>query len=105
MPGHAQKLRIYFLALDKHLLPRNLELEVKWSRAQVIDWMKTFRLPPFEQALPVRAAGGGCGRCLKQESQPQVRTERVFPNGARMRCDGCGAVWLEAASVEKEVGQ
>ena len=106
MHGHAQKLRVYFLALEKHLLPRNLDLEVHWTKNMVLDWMKTLRLAPFENALSVRLAGKGCGRCQRGTgAQPSARTECVFPGGARMRCDDCGAVWLEEDALDVSRGR
>lgn len=95
MATHAQKLRVYFLALTKHLVPRNGELNVHWTSQLVQDWMKTLQLPPFDKSLPVRPPGAPCTHCSRTpHAQPSVRTECVFNGGARMRCDSCGALWL-----------
>lgn len=98
MEEHAQKLRLYYLALRRDLLPISAKLEVRWTPELVREWMQVLRLPPYEAALPTRRPGAGCPRCPRQgSSQPTVRTELVFPEGARMRCDACGSVWLEVS--------
>jgi len=96
MREHVRRLRLYFLAVRHGLLKGPNELDVRWSESHVVEWMKAFRLPPFEAALEVRPPGGGCPRCgLAQGTVPSGRTELVFPGGAKLRCQSCGGAWLE----------
>lgn len=92
MDQHLRDLRVYYLAL-RHGLTSN-KLEIRWSDAFVIEWMKTLCVPPFEKAYPLRPRGGACPRC-PQGASPSICTDCVFPGGARMRCQTCGAQWLE----------
>jgi len=96
MDEQVRRLRLFWLAAKHGLLKGRNELDVRWSEAHVIDWMKTLRLPPFEQTLPLRAQGQGCPTCPPEPGQvPSGRVELVFPEGTRLRCESCGAQWLE----------
>jgi len=44
MNQHLRELRVYYLALRRRLTSDKLQLN--WSEAFVIDWMKTLRVPP-----------------------------------------------------------
>lgn len=92
MDQHVRDLRIYYLAL-RHRLTSN-KLQLNWSEAFVIEWMKTLRVPPFERSYPLRARGAPCPSC-PDTAASSVCTDRVFPGGARMRCQNCGCEWLE----------
>ncbi len=98
MREHAEKLRVYYLALRKGLTEGPQEkLEVKWSAPFVRDWMRTLRLPPYQNDFPLRSRGAGCFRCPRSvNTAASVHLELSLPTGARMRCQSCGAVWLEA---------
>ena len=57
MHTHAAKLRVYYLALRRGLAtPGRSEVDVHWSEALVIEWFKLLRMPPYENAYPVRPA-------------------------------------------------
>ncbi len=89
-------LRLYYVALDEDLAGRLNELSIQWSEAHTLEWMRTLRVPPFENAYPVRRFGSGCDRCGAIRGNAKgALAEVVFPGGARMRCQTCGAVWLE----------
>jgi len=90
--GALRDLRVYYIALRRGLTSNKLALN--WSEAFVIDWMKTLRVPPFESTYPLLARRAPCPRCPSSEAS-SVCTDRVFPGGARMRCQTCGCEWLE----------
>jgi len=92
MDQHLRDLRVYYLAL-RHGLTSN-KLQLNWSEAFVIEWMKMLRVPPFENSYPVLARGEPCPRCPSTAGS-SVSTDCVFPGGARMRCQNCGCEWLE----------
>jgi len=92
MNQHLRDLRVYYLALRRRLTSDKLQLN--WSEAFVIDWMKTLRVPPYENTYPLRAHGAPCPKCPTAEGASIV-TDRLFPGGARMRCQSCGSEWLE----------
>lgn len=95
MGGEAAGLRLYALAARHELHPPSGGLEVCWSEPAVLEWLKTLQLPPFRDTYPVQEAGVPCLRCRQPKGhQPSGRRECVFPGGARLRCDNCGAVWL-----------
>ncbi|MDQ3265643.1 MAG: hypothetical protein M3Y59_18625 [Myxococcota bacterium] len=96
MRDHRARLRVYYFALKHGLTSGQHALDVQWSERFVIDWMKTLRVPPFEQALQIRARGAPCGQCRQSGQQPWIYTDGVFPGGVRMRCQTCGDLWLEA---------
>jgi hypothetical protein len=96
LEDQAHRLRLYWLAVRHGVVRGRNEVDVKWNEKLVEQWLEALRLPPFEDALPVRAAGAGCGRCgVAQGTVPSGRTELVFPGGARLKCQTCGQVWLE----------
>jgi len=96
MEEHLRRLRLYWLATRYGLLKGRNELDVKWSEAHVIDWMKTLRLAPFEGAYTERKPGSGCPACPSEPGMiPSARVDLVFPGGARLKCNGCGAQWVE----------
>jgi hypothetical protein len=98
MHDHVRRLRVFWLAARYGLLERRNELDVKWNEQHLVDWLAALRLPPYEGALPVRDKGAGCPRCgLEPGVIPSGRTVLVFPGGAKFRCQGCGAEWLEPA--------
>jgi hypothetical protein len=95
MEAHARMLRLYYLALRHGLASPRQPLRLSISADAVIEWLKTLRVPPFEATYPVRPRGTGCASCRPGGQAPMLVTEVVFPGGARMRCNTCGAVWLE----------
>lgn len=96
MEEHLRRLRVYWLAVRHGLTKGRRELDVKWSEAHLVSWMQALQVPPYEHALEVRRAGGGCPSCgAGQGTVPSVQTELVFPGGSRMACRGCGRLWLE----------
>jgi hypothetical protein len=89
-------LRLYYLAVRDDLIPYHHRLEIKWSEALALEWMRTLRVPPFESAYPVRPFGSACEACGGVRGQARgALTDCVFPGGARMRCHTCDPVWLE----------
>jgi hypothetical protein len=67
-----------------------------WNETFIDEWLAALQLPPFERALEVQARGVGCSRCNSNPGAvPSVRTQMVFPGGARMCCNECGRRWLE----------
>ena len=96
MHEHARALRLYYVALRAGLAQRGAKVDVRWDRALTEEWMKTLRLHPFDGHYEVRLPGVPCLRCRapKGNDRSSARTEVVFPGGARMRCDCCGARWL-----------
>jgi len=96
MGEHVRKLRLYYLALLHDLTTKGNDLDVKWTESFVLEWMRTLRIPPFEEAYEKRRFGSTCNRCGAVRGAPGgVLTECVFPGGARMRCQGCGSAWIE----------
>ena len=96
MQEQLRRLRLYWLATRHGLLKGRNELDVKWSEAHVIDWMKTLRLAPFEGAYTERKPGSGCPTCPSEQGMiPSARVDLVFPGGARLKCNSCGAQWVE----------
>lgn len=96
MEEHARRLRLYWLAARHGLLKGRNELDVTWSEAHVVDWLKALGVPPFEGALPVRAPGSGCPACpVEPGVVPSARVDLVFPGGARLKCTTCGGQWVE----------
>jgi len=95
MHAHAQKLRLYFLALERGLTSPKRELDVHWSEPFTLEWLKTLRVGPYAQAYPLQPRGAPCPQCRQRGQQSSTRTELVFPGGVRMRCGSCEAVWLE----------
>lgn len=96
MEAHLRKLRVYYLALRRGLTQGRHELDVHWSEALVLEWLKLLQLPPFERAYEVRPGRSACRGCAqKRDHQSAIHTELVFPGGAKMRCFSCGAIWIE----------
>jgi hypothetical protein len=98
MDEHLRPLRIYYLAL-RHGLTGG-KLEVSWSAQHTLDWLQTLRLPPFEDALPVRPERSPCPKCGWRKAGGMEATLAAvrrleFPGGARSECLGCGERWLE----------
>ncbi len=96
MRQHVQRLRVYYLALERGLTTASNELDVKWTEPFVIEWLKTLGVAPFQQAYPVRSRGARCTRCPDAGTgQAPLFTESQFPGGTKMRCQRCGTVWIE----------
>lgn len=100
MASHLRHLRLYYLGLRHRLdVGRERRVEVHWTEEMVVEWMRLLRLPPYQAAYPVRERGGmGCRRC--ENAPGTVVTVAVFPGGAKLRCRGCEAVWLEVDRCE-----
>ena len=96
MRQHVQRLRVYYLAVKKGLASPSNELDVKWSEPFVVEWLKMLQVPPFAGAYAVRPRGSRCARCLEVKNEAATLfTETNFPGGSKMRCQACGAVWIE----------
>ncbi|MHB8877822.1 MAG: hypothetical protein ACYC8T_29365 [Myxococcaceae bacterium] len=96
MRQHVQRLRLYYLAVKKGLASPSNELDVKWNEPFVIEWLKILQVAPFDGAYPVRPRGSRCVRCPEtRNEQASLFTDTNFPGGSKMRCQACGAVWLE----------
>ncbi len=91
MGKHAAELRRFYVAVRD-----GVPCPSAWSVEFVDGWLADLRLPPFERSLAFLPKQRGCPSC---DSTPGVlpsrKTERVFPGGARMRCETCGGRWLE----------
>lgn len=91
MRDHTQELRRFYVAArDGRPSPST------WSAEFIDGWLADLRLPPFEHQLQLLPKQRGCPHCDTAPGVlPSRKTERVFPGGARMRCDTCGLRWLE----------
>lgn len=97
MKSHVRMLRLYFLALRHGLVQgeRNA-VKVEWSEDAVIEWLKILRVPPFENAYPIRPRGAACAKCPRGDGHPvETTTLMTFAGGAKMGCRGCNEAWLE----------
>lgn len=96
MKDHVRVLRVYYLAARAGLVGVNGKLDVHWSREMTEDWLRTLSVAPFDGAYEVKLPGVPCFKCRapKGSHHSTARTELVFPGGARMRCDTCGARWV-----------
>jgi hypothetical protein len=97
MHAHAAKLRAYYVLLRRGLAtPGKNEVDIRWSEALVIEWMKILRMPPYENAYPVRPAQSSCSRCRETPTNEAggFQTESTFPGGWKVRCSTCGEAWL-----------
>ena len=97
MNTHAAKLRVYYLALRRGLAtPGRNEVDVHWSEALVVEWFKLLRMPPYQNAYPVRTAQSHCSRCKDRPTNEGggFQTESTFPGGWKVRCSNCGEAWL-----------
>ena len=101
MDDHVRVLRVYYLAL-RHGLSTG-KLDVSWSADHTRMWLEALRLPPFENALPLRPVDSTCSRCGRggpkaaNEAAPAPLRRMTFPGGARVECLSCRAVWIETA--------
>jgi len=95
MTEHARKLRLYYLAVQSGLTVGPHEADLHWSEAFTVEWMKTLRLPPYENDYPVRPMGWNCKCPAAHSAAAPATVELTFPGGARKRCPACRAVWLE----------
>lgn len=96
MKDHSQKLRVYFLALKHGLDSGAREVRVHWTENLVLEWLRLLRIPPYDRSYAIRPRASRCDKCPPdRSSQPAVNTEAVFPGGSKMRCQVCGAVWVE----------
>ncbi|MGA9522978.1 MAG: hypothetical protein WBV82_16035 [Myxococcaceae bacterium] len=107
MKGHAHTLRLYFLAL-RHGLTQGQRhvVKVDWSEDAVLEWLKVLRVPPYQDAYPVRRRGSGCDRCAPGSGHPvEISTLLTFAGGAKMGCRTCGRAWLELEDARVTPGQ
>jgi hypothetical protein len=84
---HVTRLRAYYRDLKAgrpHVGPGT------WNEAHVVEVAKTFRVPPYEHAYPVRPRMSSCG-C----ETPKKFTSGTLPNGSKHTCASCHATWLE----------
>ena len=103
MRTHVTPLRVYWLAL-KHGLVQDEEhgLHLALSEETVVEWFKLLRLPPYQNAYPVRPTGSPCADCQAPEGRAnEVTTERTFPDGRKMVCLACRTTWLELEAVSR----
>ena len=83
---HVEHLRTYYRHVRAGRPPPN----GGWTEGLVIEWAKTLRLRPYEDAYPVKARSSSCG-C----SSPQTYTKTVWPDGSVHTCGSCKLVWVE----------
>src|SRR5512146_243652 len=83
MQAHLAKLRVYYFAVQRGLTSGAHELDVRWSERFVLDWLKTLRVPPFEDAIPVRPRASGCETFFNDAATTEIYTDGVFPGGVR----------------------
>jgi len=96
MREHAQRLRVYYLAVKKGLVAPSNDLDIKWSEPFVVEWLKILQVAPFANSYQVRARGSRCARCPAAKNEAAtLHTELNYPGGSKMRCQACGAVWIE----------
>jgi hypothetical protein len=94
-----EQLRTYYWALQRGRVAGGAKLELLWSPERVEELMATFQLPPFQGRFRIQPRNSHCERCRERPpgnaraDSPFV--EMTFPGGARVRCSGCGARWLE----------
>ena len=93
MPQHASKLHAY---LQRH---RALEAELgadDWSTSHVLEWLALMRVPPLDGIYELRLRRDGCPTCGldRGHGAPSATTRITLPNGAKMLCNRCGAVWV-----------
>src|SRR3954468_15552067 len=95
MADHASALRLYYLALTSGVIGKRTRVELHWSRELTEEWLRTLRLPPFQNVYRIKPRGEVCD-CARPGGPklPNIRTEANFPGGTRLRCDDCGAKWL-----------
>jgi hypothetical protein len=91
MADHLRQLRLYYLAV-KHRLDVRGRVQVDWSADMVVEWMRSLRLKPYEDAYPVQRESG-CRYC-ENRAPGRVITLLVFPGGSKAQCRTCGRVWL-----------
>jgi hypothetical protein len=84
LAAHVKRLRRYYADVRAG---RPSEV---WTHAMSVEWLRVLRLPPYEHDYPVLPRMSICP-C----PTPQKLTQMVFPGGAKLRCAGCGAQWLE----------
>jgi hypothetical protein len=91
MAEHCRKLRLFYLAV-KHRLDVRGRVQIDWTADMVVEWMRTLRLQPYQDAYPVQHDA----RCRGCESRAPgtVFTLSVFPGGSKSQCRTCGRVWL-----------
>lgn len=95
MNDHARRLRLYYLALKHGLTTKGNDVEFRWSEAFVVEWMRTLKVPPYKDDYPSRPRNSKCLKCNDRSSQPSITTVGSLPDGAKMRCGTCGAIWIE----------
>lgn len=83
MRSHAEKLRWY---MRKRSPPKG----EPWTKEQVIELAKALRIPPHENAYPVRERMASCG-C----ATPSTFTRMVWPGGSLHACGKCHQAWVE----------
>jgi hypothetical protein len=97
MRTHLTPLRIYWLALRHGLVQDEAHaLHLTLSEETVVEWFKLLRLPPYQQAYPVRPTGAPCPACGPEGGE--LTTERTFPGGRKVVCLACRRAWLEVES-------
>ena len=100
MVALVEQLRTYYWALQRRHVNGQGALELSWTPARVEELMATLQLPPFEGRFSVRPRNSPCQTCHAAPGERGARAdtpfvEMVFPGGARVRCSGCSATWLE----------
>ena len=103
MRTHVTPLRIYWLALRHGLVQaEGHALHLALSEETVVEWFKLLRLPPYQDAYPVRASGSACPACgPRQPGTEELATERTFPDGRKVICLVCRSAWLEVEAATR----
>lgn len=94
MQSQLDALRAYYRAYRarKQLLAG--DPRPPWTEETVIEWAMTFRLAPFESALPILTRGAPCPACRQITSAQKPPVYRSFPGGTVHYCTSCGTKWL-----------
>jgi hypothetical protein len=103
MRSHLETLRLYYVALQKHL-DRRGSVRVAWDEEMTIEWLGMLRVPPHDQRYPVRPREYRCMCTAPARStgtgdwshigKGSAATLTVFPGGYLTRCNDCDAKWL-----------
>lgn len=96
MRDHVALLRAFYRDYLRRKRALSGQARPAWDEESVVEWLMIFRVPPFEDVLPVLGRGVPCPQCRVQTNRREKTTIRcVFPDGILHQCFGCEARWLE----------
>ena len=97
MRSHVESLRQFYVRV---LAPERTLRSMRhspWGVALVLEWLFTFRIPPFDQRYPQLSGTAICPKCSAgaggASSGIGHHVRCVFPGGHLIECK-CGARWL-----------